>query len=56
MKEIIGLSAGFFIGAICRYFKLPAPAPPNLAGAMLVVSITLGFILADYLLASSLIQ
>lgn len=47
MKFVIGLVVSFLIGASCRYFELPAPAPPMLQGAMLVVAMTLGFVLTD---------
>jgi XapX domain-containing protein len=40
----IGLALGLFIGAACRYFDLPLPAPPKLVGALLVVAMTLGFL------------
>ena len=46
----IGLALGFGIGAGCRWFDIPSPAPPSLTGAFLLVSITLGFIAADGLL------
>ncbi|MFT6791510.1 MAG: XapX domain-containing protein [Cellvibrionaceae bacterium] len=44
MTNLIGLFIGFLIGAVCRYFDLPLPAPPKLVGALLVVAMTLGFI------------
>ena len=47
MKFVIGLLVSFLVGAGCRYFELPAPAPPMLQGAMLVVAMTLGFVLTD---------
>jgi XapX domain-containing protein len=46
----IGLALGLGIGAGCRWFDIPSPAPPSLAGALLLVSITVGFIMADVLL------
>jgi XapX domain-containing protein len=47
---IIGLIVGLLIGAGCRYFDIPSPAPPRLIGACLLVAMTLGFVAADYLL------
>jgi len=47
MKFAIGLFVAFLIGASCRYFDLPAPCPPLLPGALLVVAMTLGFVLTD---------
>jgi XapX domain-containing protein len=48
---IIGLMVGLLIGAGCRYFDIPSPAPPRLIGACLLVAMTLGFVAADYLLS-----
>lgn len=47
MKVVLGLALGFAIGFFCRYLGVPVPAPPVLHGAILVVSMTLGFLLAD---------
>jgi XapX domain-containing protein len=44
---LIAISLGLGIGAACRWFDLPLPAPPKLVGALLVVAMTLGFIGAD---------
>jgi len=49
-KSLIGLLIGFLVGAACRWFDIPAPAPPRLVGALLVVAITLGYIVAGRLL------
>lgn len=43
----IGLAVGLLIGAGCRYFDIPSPAPPRLIGACLLVAMTLGFVAAD---------
>lgn len=46
MTDILTATAlGLAIGVACRWFDLPLPAPPKMVGALLVVSITLGFIL-----------
>jgi XapX domain-containing protein len=50
MSQIIGLGLGFAIGAACRWFDIPSPAPPSVVGALLVVSMTLGFIATDFAL------
>jgi XapX domain-containing protein len=47
IKIILGLALGFIIGAFCRYAGIPSPAPPVLPGALLVVAMTIGYILAD---------
>ncbi len=44
LKIAIGLLLGVALGALCRAFGLPSPAPPALAGALLVVSMTLGYL------------
>ena len=52
MMAFIGLLLGLAIGAGCRWFDLPLPAPPKLVGALLVVMMTLGFLSADLVLAA----
>ena len=47
---VLGLALGFCIGAGCRWFDLPLPAPPRLVGALLVVAMTAGFLGADFAL------
>lgn len=51
-SALIGLVLGLFIGAGCRWFDIPLPAPPRLVGALLVVAMTLGFLGADRLLTN----
>ncbi len=52
MFEALGLLLGLTIGAACRWFDLPLPAPPRLVGALLVVCMSTGFIATDYVLAT----
>jgi XapX domain-containing protein len=47
---LIGLTVGLLIGAGCRYFDIPSPAPPRLIGALLLVAMTLGFVVAGHIL------
>lgn len=47
MKVAIGLLLGLLIGAGCRAFAIPSPAPPAIVGALLVVAMTGGYVLAD---------
>lgn len=47
MKTAIGLLLGFMIGVVCRLAGVPLPAPPVLVGALLVVAMTLGYVVAD---------
>ncbi len=51
MKLLIGLVLAFLIGAGCRFFDIPAPAPPALQGALLVVAMTFGYLATDKLMA-----
>lgn len=51
MTELmIALALGLAIGSGCRGFDLPLPAPPKLVGALLVLSMTLGFVIAGHLM------
>jgi XapX domain-containing protein len=47
MKLAIGFLVAFLVGAACRWFDIPAPAPPALTGALLVLSMSLGYITVD---------
>jgi XapX domain-containing protein len=47
---LAGLLLGIGIGAACRWFDLPLPAPPKLVGALLVQAMTVGFVITDMLL------
>jgi len=49
---IIGLILGLVVGAGCRFFDIPSPAPPRLIGACLLLAMTLGFVVADHVLPS----
>lgn len=47
VKSIIGIILGFCIGFFCRYAGIPSPAPPVIPGALLVLAMTVGFLIAD---------
>jgi XapX domain-containing protein len=49
MKIALGLLLGLMIGVISRVTGLPLPAPPVLVVALLVVSMTLGYVVVDRL-------
>jgi XapX domain-containing protein len=49
-KVLIAAAVAFLVGAGCRYFEVPAPSPPVLPGALLVVAMTLGYTTANRLL------
>ncbi|OSQ49376.1 DUF1427 family protein [Thalassospira alkalitolerans] len=51
----LGLGMGLFIGAGCRWFDVPLPAPPKLVGALLVVAMTTGFLVTDYVLGTDML-
>ncbi len=51
MSAVWGITLGLLIGAGCRWFDLPLPAPPRIVGALLVVTMTLGFLATDYAFA-----
>lgn len=46
-KYLIGFGLAMLVGGFCRWLKLPAPGPPALSGAFLVVAVSLGYVLAD---------
>lgn len=50
-KLLVGIALGFAIGFGCRAAGIPVPAPPLLAGALLVVAMTSGYLLAGRFLA-----
>jgi XapX domain-containing protein len=50
IAEAAGIVLGVAIGAGCRWFDLPLPAPPRLVGALLVVAMTLGFVGTDWVI------
>lgn len=47
MKAIFGLLLALAIGVICRLSGIPTPAPPAIVGALLVLSMTVGYLLMD---------
>ncbi|MFO0831316.1 MAG: DUF1427 family protein [Phycisphaerales bacterium] len=49
MKVAVAAVIAFVVGFGCRWFEIPAPAPPMLQGALLVVAMTLGYMGAGYL-------
>ena len=50
VAAMLGLALGLVVGAGCRFFDIPSPAPPWFIGACLLLAMTLGFVLADHLL------
>jgi XapX domain-containing protein len=56
MSAIIGLMLGLLVGAGCRYFDIPSPAPPRLIGACLLFAMTAGFVVADQVLPNGAVS
>lgn len=46
-RYLAGLVVAFGIGAGCRLADIPVPAPPALVGALLVMSLTVGYEIGD---------
>jgi XapX domain-containing protein len=44
IAAIIGLLLGLIIGAGCRLFDIPSPAPPRLIGACLLLAMTVALL------------
>lgn len=51
MKVLIAIMLALMIGAACRLFDIPLPAPPTLLGVGLILAITLGYIFTDRLIS-----
>jgi len=49
MKIALGFLLAFAIGVVCRMAFIPLPAPPVLIGALVVLSMTLGYTAIDRL-------
>jgi XapX domain-containing protein len=47
LKIVVGLLLAGAIGAACRLLGIPSPAPPVLAGAILVLSMSVGYVAVD---------
>ena len=43
---LAGIALGLAVGAFCRYFDIPSPAPPRLVGAVILLAMTFGFLAA----------
>jgi XapX domain-containing protein len=52
LKIVIGLVLSFVIGTGYRYFDRPAASPPVIPGALIVLTMTLGYTSVDRLLAN----
>jgi len=51
MKILLAFCLAFMVGAACRWFDVPVPAPPKLLGALLIITTTIGYMVTDVYLA-----
>jgi XapX domain-containing protein len=51
VRYFAGLAVAFGIGAGCHLANIPVPAPPALVGALLVMSLTVGYEIGDRVVA-----
>jgi XapX domain-containing protein len=49
MVSLLGMVLALAIGIGCRLLDIPLPAPPKIQGALLVVAMTLGFLVGDFM-------
>lgn len=50
VKNSIGIALCFLIGVVCRLTSIPLPAPHVIEGALLVMSLTAGVLVANRIL------
>lgn len=48
-KSLFGIVLGFLIGVFCCVLNIPLPAPPLITGALLVLSMTVGYLIGGAL-------
>ncbi len=49
LNVFIGIALGLSIGIGCRALDIPSPAPPTPIGALIVLAMTCGYVVAGYL-------
>lgn len=49
-RLLVAYVLAFGVGMFCKYFEIPAPAPPVVPGALLVVAMTFGYVVGDKVL------
>jgi XapX domain-containing protein len=47
MRLILGFLLAFVIGVVCRVARIPSPAPQAIVGALLVASMSTGYVLTE---------
>jgi XapX domain-containing protein len=50
LKVALAFALSFSIGAACRYFDIPNPAPGAVFGALLVLTMTVGYVVVGHFL------
>ncbi len=46
----VGIVVAAAIGGLVRLLKLPIPAPPTIVGALMVLAMTIGYLVVNWLL------
>jgi XapX domain-containing protein len=52
LQSIAGIALGLAVGAFCRWFDIPSPAPPRIIGALILIAMTLGFLAGGWVVAA----
>jgi XapX domain-containing protein len=50
MRLVFGFLLAFGIGIFCRVARIPSPAPQAIIGSLLIVAMSTGFVVADWLM------
>jgi XapX domain-containing protein len=46
----VGIFVALLIGGVVRLLRFPIPAPPTITGALMVLAMTIGYLLTNWLL------
>jgi len=47
LKYLMSVLIAFCLGGACKFWNLPLPSPPILLGALMVLSMTVGYLVVD---------
>jgi XapX domain-containing protein len=53
LPVVAGIGLGLTIGAVCRLFDIPVPAPHHVVGGIILIAMTLGFLVAGRFVGAS---
>jgi XapX domain-containing protein len=53
LPGLAGIGIGVAIGAFCRLTNIPVPAPQHIIGAVILIAMTLGFIIASRIVGAA---